>query len=466
MKLFKVKALLLFAFVLLLFFIPIKSIKAQDADSLLIDKLTKETFISDVMYQNLWYLCKNIGGRIAGSPQAALAVEWSKKVMETMGMDTVYKQPIMVHKWSAGDYKEQAWYYTPTQGKIDVAVCALGESIGTDWKGIKAEIIEVKSFKELAAIGKGTIQGKIIFFNRPMDPSFLNTFEAYGGAADQRVHGAAEAAKYGAVGVIVRSLTLSNDKFPHTGVMHYDSAYPKIPAIAISTKDADILSEENKKNPLLQFFFRTMCESALDVRSHNVIGEIKGSVYPDQIITIGGHIDSWWLGEGAHDDGAGCVQTIEIARLFIKLGIKPKRTLRFVMFMDEEIAQRGGAAYVKMAQDKKEKHYAALESDEGGLLPKGFTFDTTEEKVNVWLPYIKYFKPMGIYEFSKGYSGVDIKHLKDLNATCIGLSTNSQAYFNYHHSGNDTFENVNKRELQMGAAAMAALIYLMDKYDL
>ncbi len=410
----------IFSFVLgLVFLLKPITINAQDADSLFVSNIYKEVLSNNDMYQNLAYLCKNIGGRIAGSPQAALAVEWSKKVMESLGLDTVYKQAVMVRKWSPGEYKEAAWYYTPTQGKIDVEVCALGGSIGTEWKGIKAEVIEVKNFKELETLGTKSIQGRIVFLNRPMDPTLLNTFESYGGAVDQRFKGAEEAAKYGAVGVIVRSMTLSNDKFPHTGIMRYDEKIPKIPAIAISTKDADILSAENKKIPDLKFFFRTMCESAPDVKSHNVIGEIKGSVYPDQIITIGGHLDSWWLGEGAHDDGAGCVQTMEIARIFIKMGIKPKRTLRFVMFMDEEIAQRGGRGYVKYAKEKNEKHYAAIESDEGGLLPKGFSFDTTQAKIALWEPYKKYFTPYGIYEFTKGGSGVDIHYLKELDRKSV-----------------------------------------------
>ena len=274
--------------------------------------------------------------------------------------------------------------------------------------GLEAEIIELKNFDELKELGKEKIAGKIVFFNHAMDPTMLNTFSAYGEAAAYRTTGAARAAEYGAVGVVIRSLTTALDDFPHTGVMRYDPDFEKIPAVAISTNGAELLSKWLKSDPELQFYFRTTCISLPEVVSHNVIGELKGSEFPDEIITIGGHLDAWEPGEGAHDDGGGCMQSIEVLRLFKKLGIKPKRTVRAVMFIDEEVAQRGGAEYARQAELKHEKHYFALESDRGVLMPRGFGVSGKNERVEKILALKKYFEPYGIYEFKKGGGGVDI----------------------------------------------------------
>jgi Zn-dependent M28 family amino/carboxypeptidase len=203
-----------------------------------------------------------------------------------------------------------------------------------------------------------------------------------------------------------------------------------------------------------------------EVISHNVIGELKGSVYPDEIITVGGHLDTWDLGEGAHDNGAGCMQSIEVLRLFKKLGIQPKRTIRTVMFMDEEVGQRGGKEYARQAKLNNEKHYFALEADRGALVPRGFGISTTDEKMQKILEFKKYFEPYGITYFRKGGGGVDIGPLREFGTPLSSFITNEQRYFDFHHSENDTFEQVNFREFQMGSAAIAAFIYLIDKYDL
>jgi len=441
------------------------SATAQEPDSTVIANFFSEALADKTAYGNLEYLCTKIGGRICGSPQAAAAVEWAKQLLQQMDLDTVYLQPVMVHHWVRGE-KESASVASKVFGAKELNVCALGESVGTPTNGITAEVIEVKNLDQLKKLGKKQLTGKIVFFNQEMKPTFVNSFEAYGDAFWQRVHGASEAAKYGAVGVLVRSLTLIEDYATHTGIMHYDTTVAKIPAVAISTKDADMLSEWLKDDYELLFHLKTSCKFLPEVESYNVIAEIKGSVNPNEIITIGGHIDSWDNGQGAHDDGIGVAQTIEVMRLFREFKIEPKHTIRLVVFMDEECAQRGGKKYASVVKAKNEKQIAAIESDEGGFAPTGFTIDSSIDTVAMISKWKNLFLPYGVYNFIKGGSGVDIYYLKGLGFPRIGLMTESQRYFDYQHSESDTFDKVNKREMQLGSASIASLVYLLDIYGI
>jgi carboxypeptidase Q len=416
-------------------------------------------------YENLRVLCKEHKGRITGSPEAEKAVEYTYKLMQDMNLDQVFKQAVQVPRWVRGQ-REQAYIRSSKFGPTEVPVTALGSSIGTGIEGLQAPVIEFSDFDEMERAGEAAIKGKIVFFNHPMDPTLINTFAAYGEASAYRTTGAARAAKYGAVGVVVRSLTTALDDFPHTGVMRYDLQVEKIPAVAISTNGAEVLHKFLKEDPELKFYFRTTCQTLPDVESHNVIGEIRGSVFPDEIITIGGHLDAWETGEGAHDDGAGCMQSIEVLRLFRQLGIQPKRTIRAVMFMDEEIAQSGGKAYANQAELKGEQHYFALESDRGALVPRGFGVSGPKDRVEKILALQPYFVPYGITEFKKGGGGVDIGPLRRFETPLSSYIPDDQRYFDFHHSGFDTFEQVNFREFQLGSAAIASFIYLIDKYDL
>lgn len=414
-------------------------------------------------YDWLDHLSNQIGGRLSGSLNAERAVEWGKETLDEMGLDKVWLQPVMVPKWVRGTF-EYANIETSPGNTINVPVCALGGSIATPAAGIRAGVVEVHSFEELAALGTSAIKGKIVFFNRPMDPNQINTFAAYSAAANQRTRGAAEASKYGAVATIVRSLNLRLDDYPHTGSTRYEGIplAQRIPAAAISTNGAELLSSMLKLNPDLKFFLKQNCKNYPDVPSYNVIGEIKGSEYPDQIIVVGGHLDSWDLGDGSHDDGAGIVQSMEVLRMFKKLKIRPKRTLRVVLYMNEENGLRGGKKYADEASKNRETHYFALESDAGGFTPRGFSFDCTDaqfEQINQWRSYLS---PYQIHEFGRGGSGADIGPLKDGKVILAGLRPDSQRYFDYHHAANDTFDAINKRELELGAAAMTSLVYLMD----
>ncbi|RIV69919.1 M20/M25/M40 family metallo-hydrolase [Flagellimonas aequoris] len=416
-------------------------------------------------YDWLNYLSNQIGGRLSGSVQAQHAVDYTKTQLDALGFDKVWLQPVMVPKWVRG-IPEFAYFETSPGLTTNVPICALGGSVATPDGGLKANIVEVKGLEELEKLGKAKIEGKIVFYNRPMDPTLINTFSAYSGCVDQRASGAVEAAKYGALGVIVRSMNLRLDDYPHTGSMRYGDTpvNQRIPAAAISTNAAELLSTTLKLNPNTKFYFKQSCKQYDDVQSYNVIGEITGSTYPNEVMVVGGHLDSWDLGDGSHDDGAGCVQSMDVLRILKKTGYKPKRTLRVVLFMNEENGMRGGNKYAEVAREKNEKHVFALESDSGGFTPRGFSIDASEENIEQIQGWKNLFEPYLIHVFQKGGSGADIGPLKDEGVVLAGLKPDSQRYFDYHHAENDTFEQVNKRELELGAATMASLIYLMDKY--
>lgn len=438
---------------------------SQNEDEKQIKAIYDKALTNGKAYDWLNHLSNQIGGRLSGSVQAQQAVDYTKAQLELLGLDKVWLQPVMVPKWVRG-IPEFAYLETKPGLTTNVPICALGGSVATPDGGLKASVVEVQGIEELEKFGKEAIQGKIVFYNRPMDPTKINTFSAYASCADQRYSGAAEASKYGAVGVIVRSLNLRLDDYPHTGSMAYGNipVNQRIPAAAISTKGAELLSTTLKLNPDAKFYFKQNCKQLDDVMSYNVIGEITGSTYPDEIMLVGGHLDSWDLGDGSHDDGAGCVQSMDVLRLLKETGYKPKRTLRVVLFMNEENGLRGGKEYAKVAQSKKEKHIFALESDSGGFTPRGFSIDADPENLKQIQGWRSLFEPYLIHLFQEGGSGADIGPLKNDGIVLAGLRPDSQRYFDHHHAENDTFEHVNKRELELGAATMASLVYLIDKY--
>jgi len=452
---------ILFTLIILPFFV------LSQTDEKVISDIYTNSLTNGQSYKWLDYLSNNIGSRLSGSLGAEKAVAWTKEELETLGLDKVWLQPVMVPKWVRG-VPEFAYIETSPGSTIKVNICALGGSISTPSTGMKAKIIEVSGVDELEKLGKDKIEGKIVFFNRPMDASLINTFESYGGCVNQRYSGAMEASKFGAIGVIVRSMNLRIDDLPHTGSMTYGDIPPddRIPSAAISTKHADLLSGMVKLDNNIQFYFKQNSKQLDDVLSHNVIGEITGSEYPDEYIVVGGHLDSWDLGDGAHDDGAGCTQSMEVLRLLKLSGIKPKRSIRVVLFMNEENGLRGGNKYAEIAAQKNENHIFALESDAGGFTPRGFYFDCDQSNFEQILSWKSLFKPYLIHFFELGGSGADIGPLKNETNVLSGLKPDSQRYFDYHHAPNDTFDAVNKRELELGAATMTSLIYLIDKYGI
>ena len=445
------------------------SIHSQDLNnhSQFIKKIYNEALSSGESYERLDYLSNQIGGRLSGSINYERSVKWGKEELDLIGLDSVWFQPVMTPKWVRGA-PEYAHIESSPGNTISVPIAALGGSISTPSIGISADVIEVKSFDELNNIGKDSINGKIIFFNRKMDPTIINTFQSYGGTVNQRTQGAALAAKLGAIGVIVRSMTTALDDYPHTGSMYYDglTLNERIPAAAISTNGAELLSSMLSLNPNIKFFFRQNSKNFPDVLSYNVIGQIDGSERSDEIIVVGGHLDSWDLGDGSHDDGAGIVQSMEVLRILKILNYKPKRTIRVVLFANEENGLRGGNKYAELAKKNNESHFFALESDAGGFTPRGFSFDTSDSEFNSLKEFEELFNQYGMDNFTIGGSGADISPLKDGKIILAGLRPDPQRYFDYHHAASDTFDKINKRELELGAAAMTALVYLLDNYKL
>lgn len=438
-----------------------------DEDARFVRRIYDVALTEGNCYPWLHHLTKKIGARLAGSPQAAAAVEYTFQMLDTLGLDSVWLQPCTVPHWVRGE-REVVRITQSDMGTVDLHALALGNSVGTDQGGISAEVVRVLSLDELGKLGEAKIKGKIVFFDRPFDATKINTFEAYGGAVDQRGSGASEAAKYGAIGVLVRSMASGLNDVPHTGGLQYSDGLPKIPACAISTNDAELLGQLLKKSPV-KVYMRTSCQQLADRPSYNVIGEIRGSEHPEQIIVVGGHLDSWDVGEGAHDDGAGCVQSMDMLQVLKRLNYKPKHTIRCVLFMNEENGLRGGIAYGDEAKRKGENHLAAIESDRGGFTPRGFTVDgeaaVFAEKFPKTQPWLTVLEPYGLH-IKKGGGGADISPLKKQGVLLIGYEPDSQRYFDYHHTDADTFETVNKRELELGTAAITSLVFLLDKYGL
>ena len=435
---------------------------AQRKDEQVFKEIYNSALTKSQCYSWLDHLSNAIGSRLSGSEGAEKAVQYTKKQMEILGFDKVYLQEVMVPHWVRGE-KETA-YILDNKNKIKVPICALGGSIATPKNGITAEVIEVLSIKELNELGD-KVKGKIVFFNRPMNPENADTFQSYSDAGDQRRDGAREASKFGAVGTIVRSLNLRLDDYPHAGGQSYGDI-PKekyIPTAAISTNGAELLSKTLKSNPNLKFYFKQSCQLLEDALSYNVVGEIKGTEHPDNIMVVGGHLDSWDLADGSHDDGAGVVQSMEVVNIFKNLNYKPKNTLRVVLFMNEENGLRGGKKYQELSLANNENHIFALESDEGGFTPRGFSFECNDANFSKITNWKNLFEPFLIHSFAKGGTGSDIGPLTAEKIIKAGLKPDSQRYFDYHHAANDKFEAINKRELELGAGTMAALVYMIDQ---
>jgi hypothetical protein len=404
----------------------------------------------------------DMGPRLSGSENSVKAIMWAKKRMEEAGFDKVWLQPVMVPHWVRGNVEEAEILRSKLYQNRKLNIATLGGSIGTQGEGITAGVLEVKNFDELKALGEKA-KGKIIFMSRPLDPGLLQTFKGYGGAVDQRVFGAVAAAKLGAVGVMIRSITTKYDNVPHTGVMFYNDTIPKIPAVALGYQDADFLSSALKKDPTLKVNIKLNCKTLPDAKSYNLIGQLTGSEFPNVVIVVGGHSDSWDKGVGANDDGTGIMQSMEVLDLFQRLNIKPKRTIRCVFFINEENGGRGGDKYGEYAKESTEKHIAAIEADAGSGTPKGFSFDSDSliiQKVQNWLPVLE---RTGIDWVKKGGSGADVGDIKNAVAR-IGYVPDGQRYFDYHHSDNDQFSIIHPREFELGSASIATLVYMIDKY--
>ncbi|MGB1056925.1 MAG: M20/M25/M40 family metallo-hydrolase [Flavobacteriales bacterium] len=437
------------------------------SDSLLIRQVFDEVLSHGEAHENLRVLCKDIGHRLSGSPSADRAMVWGQQRMDSYGVDTSYIMPVEVPAWTRGDVAE-AQALSADGIAMDLHITALGGSVPTPDDGwIEGPLLVVR---QLDALDTLDARGHIVLFNRPMDPLLINTGTAYGGAFDQRGGGASAAAEAGAIGVLVRSLTHALDTLPHTGSLRYKEGVDKLPAAAISTVDASALARLHRKAPgTVQVKMRLNSKDLGTVEQGNVVGEWRGSEFPDEIITLGGHLDSWDIGEGAHDDGSGVVHTLEALRALKAIGYTPRRTLRFVLFINEENGNRGGKRYAAVAAEEHDsglRHVAAMESDAGGFVPRGVRMDAPDEGVAMVRGWAETLEPYNLHYFGRGGAGVDIGPLKSLEPRplLMGLVPDGQRYFDLHHSSQDVWENVHKRELELGAATCASMVLMLDRH--
>lgn len=434
---------------------------AQNTDKETVRSIFDNVLESKAAYHNLKHLCENAPGRLLGSEESVIAVEYMKDYFQEMGADTVFLQEFQTPAWLC--YNTSATILDGEE-EFDLRADALGPSPATLPEGVIAEVIEVHGLDDLRSLELDKVRGKIVFFNRPVDMKPINTFRIYGSAVDQRSRGPALAAEMGATAVLVRSVSTRVDTFPHTGSTRFNEK--RVPCAAISSVDANILSNALNENENLKVRLIINAEDFEVITSYNLIADIWGSEFPDEYIVVGGHIDSWFNSPGAHDDGIGCVQSADVLRIFIELGIDNKRTIRAIMYMDEELYQSGGNAYAEYSRKKGVKNYLALEADAGGFTPVGFNVDAPDSIFQIISGFQQILRPYGIYYINKGGSGVDIYPLKQFGVPLMGYRTDSQRYMDLHHSAYDTFDKVNIRELQLGSGCMAAIIYLIDRNGL
>lgn len=438
---------------------------ASSEAEVMLQRIFAEALARGRAYDHLRELVGRHPGRLSGSRALADAIDWAERTLRSVGVDTVFRQDVLVPHWERGERETALLRHAG--GAEPLALVALGGSVPTPAGGLEAEVIEVRSIDELASLGQERLAGKIVFFNRPMDPAIVRGTEAYRLAVDQRSRGPATAARYGAVAAVVRSMTHALDDHPHTGGTSYPAGGPRIPGAALSTVAADRLSAALRTGPV-RLALKINSRWLPDAPSHNVIAEIRGREVPDEIILVGGHLDSWDIAPGAHDNGSGVVQSIEVLRLYRALGLQPRRTLRCVLFTNEENGLRGSTAYVNRVKTKGEKHLLAIETDNGGFQPRGFNLGSTQGDAHLRAAskWRALFEPYGLHVFMKGTAGADIGPLLVQGITVAGLLPDSQRYFDYHHTTQDSLDKVNPRELHLGAAALTALVWLADNQGL
>jgi len=427
----------------------------------LVDRIVREALARGQAYEKLGELCRVAPRRLSGTDDASRAVEWGREVMIRDGLHNVRLEPVLVPRWDRGGTERLEIVEPAELAGEPLRITALGGSIATAGEGLVAPILEAHDFEELAEQAS-LAAGKIVLFNRPLDPTRINTFAAYGGAVNQRSRGAIEAARAGGVGALVRSMTLLLDDSPHTGAMRYEEGVERVPAAAVSTLGAERLSSLLDEHGRVVVRLALDCRTLPDVPSHNVVGELVGTTWPEEVIVVGGHLDAWDIGEGAHDDGAGCCHALEALRLLRAVGFEPKRTIRVVLFMNEENGVRGGRAYYERYLGAMDRHVFALESDRGGFTPRGFSTDANPRALAVLREIGALLEPIGADRVVPGGGGVDIGPMTRSGVITMGLVPDSQRYFDVHHSENDVFESVNERELELGAAAVACMLAIVS----
>ncbi len=425
-----------------------------------VDTILRESLARGRAYTKLAELVRVAPKRLSGSPGAAAAVEWARQAMLADGLENVRTEPCTVTHWVRGKPERLTIVAPPEVAGETLAVLALGGSVPTAELGVTASVIEVKSFEELEELGDAA-RGKIVLFNRPMDATRFSTFEAYGGAVDQRSRGPSRAARAGAVAALVRSMTTRLDDFPHTGALRYEEGVATIPAAAVSTLAAERLSALLAAGVDVRVKLELDCRTLGEAPSFNVVGELVGREQPDEIVVLGGHLDAWDVGDGSNDDGGGCCQTMEAVRLIASLGLRPRRTLRVVLFMNEENGLAGARAYYAGHAEEMDRHVLALESDGGCLAPRGFRSDGNPAAFAILAEIASLFEGVGADRLREGSGGADVGPMRASGVVTVGYDVDSQRYFDLHHSARDTLDQVSPREIDLGAGLIAALCYVV-----
>ena len=425
---------------------------------------------SDYAYRQTQYLTTNIGPRLTGSAQAQRAVEYVADEMRKAGLEVRLQKvtvPVWVRGTETGEVIDFPGMAAGTTQKI--VLTALGGSIATPTDGLSGEIIVVNSFEELAVLGRDKVAGKIVLFNNKFDRDLQASGfggAAYSQAVQFRFGGAMAAAPFGAIGVLVRSAGGSQNRLAHTGAMGYTDGVTKIPAAAVSFEDAEMLAHLASQGKTRVRFTLTP-KTLPDGVSYNVIGDLKGSEKPDEIVVVGGHLDSWDLGTGALDDATGVAVSMQVGYLIKQMKLKPKRTIRVVAFMNEENGGAGGRGYFDEVKDSTDKQFAAIESDLGASHPLGFQFAGKSEAMPYFAPISRILASQGASQaqLQPGGVGADIGPLTKVGVPSFAPYFNQQTYFNYHHTAADTFDKVNPKELAELGSLMAVLAYALANLE-
>ena len=427
-----------------------ESIKSKYVDTSL--KIISKSLSDSTAYNRLGYMCDTFGPRLSGSKNLENAINWILKEMNSDGLENVRGEKVAVPTWIRG--KESATLLSPF--KKELSMLGLGGSVATPRGGLKAEVIVVNDWDELES-RSNEVPGKIVLFNAP--------FTSYGETVAYRYSGASAAAKHGAVASLIRSIGPWSMNTPHTGVMAYNDDVQKIPNAALTMEDAMMLSRIHDRGNKIIVKLDMNARMVADRWSHNVLGEIKGSIYPEEVVVVGGHIDSWDVGQGAHDDGGACIASWEVLRLIKELGLKPKRTIRCVMWTNEENGGKGNKGYRDMHLDEMDKHVLAIESDGGVFSPKGFGFSGNDSARNIVEEIHELMKPIGANTISDGGRAADVAPLNDEGVPVMSLKVDGSKYFWFHHTDADTFDKIDFNEFNRCIAAMAIMAYVVADLD-
>lgn len=416
-------------------------------------------------YRKLSHLCDDIGPRLSGSEELEKAIAWAQEELRRDGLEAVRAEKVMVPRWVRG--KESIELLTPR--RVELPMLGLGGSVGTPAEGIEAEVICVRNEIELKRIAEATpekVAGKIVLFNFPMPPYDPVRGSGYGGAVRFRSVGARWAAGYGAVASLIRSCTARSLRSPHTGALDYGDVKKQIPAAALSIEDAEMIARLQERGIPVRLRLRMEARDEGLVPSANVVAELRGRERPEEIVLIGGHLDSWDVGQGALDDGGGSVTCMEVLNVLRKLDLRPRRTIRVVLFTNEENGLAGGRQYAEDHKDELHNHVAAIEHDSGVFQPQGFGVSLLEEErtnkaVERLAEIMKLLEPIGPMKATKGGGGADISPMRPAGVPMLGGDVDGATYFDYHHTHADTIDKIDPKLLDKNVAAMAVTAYVL-----